>query len=138
MVDQCDVVQSKSWGVIHGRSICVTGQIFSCYFVNILICYTMVFFRYMAVCILMFVRMVVDYMGGFKAVCKEMEGEQMSFRTPPCCCCCCCPGVYKQKVNRSGTFTCSFLLSKNIKVFKFTRILYVKQDGTLQIMYEHH
>lgn len=57
---------------------------------------------YMAVCILMFVRMVVDYMGGFKAVCKEMEGEQMSFRTPPCCCCCCCPGVYKQKVNSTN------------------------------------
>ncbi|XP_062570280.1 organic solute transporter subunit alpha-like [Saccostrea cucullata] len=57
---------------------------------------------YMALCILMFVRMVVDYMGGFKAVCKEMEGEQMSFRTPPCCCCCCCPGVYKQKVNRNN------------------------------------
>lgn len=56
----------------------------------------------MAVCILMFVRMVVDYMGGFKAVCKEMEGEQMSFRTPPCCCCCCCPGVYKQKVNSTN------------------------------------
>lgn len=57
---------------------------------------------YMAVCILMFVRMVVDYMGGFKAVCKEMEGEEMSFRTPPCCCCCCCPGVYKQKVNSTN------------------------------------
>ncbi|XP_048761786.1 organic solute transporter subunit alpha-like [Ostrea edulis] len=55
---------------------------------------------YMSLCILMFVRLVVDYMGGFKAVCKEMEGESMSFRTPPCCCCCCCPGLRKQTVNR--------------------------------------
>lgn len=111
MVDQYDMVQSymKDQYVLQVRSFRVT-------LLNI-VCYTMVFFRYMAVCILMFVRMVVDYMGGFKAVCKEMEGEQMSFRTPPCCCCCCCPGVYKQKVNRSGTF--SFLLSKNMKVLKF-------------------
>ncbi|XP_078316606.1 organic solute transporter subunit alpha-like isoform X2 [Crassostrea virginica] len=64
---------------------------------------------YMALCIIMFVRIVVDYMGGFKAVCKEMEGEEMSFRTGPCCCCCCCPGVNKQRVNRVNLKRVNFM-----------------------------
>lgn len=55
---------------------------------------------YLSLCILQFIRLVVDYFGGTGAMIQAFEDDTVSFRTPPCCCCCCCISNVKLTRNK--------------------------------------
>lgn len=50
---------------------------------------------YLSICMLQFMRLLVDYFGGSKRVWNQVEGTNVILRTPPCCCCIVCLPVIK-------------------------------------------
>ncbi|CAC5421291.1 unnamed protein product [Mytilus coruscus] len=77
---------------------------------------------YVGVCIVVFLNMLLEYLGGTTQLLADMSDQKLSFGTPPCCCCCmcckCCRFPFNKKTLRiASIFTLQIAIVRPIVLF---------------------
>ncbi|XP_076092435.1 organic solute transporter subunit alpha-like isoform X2 [Mytilus galloprovincialis] len=77
---------------------------------------------YVGVCIVVFLNMLLEYLGGTTQLLTDMSDQTLTFGTPPCCCCCmcckCCRFPFNKKTLRvASVFTIQIAIVRPIVLF---------------------